>query len=459
MPVDDTFTATAWAYPDPMRLLLVSTYELGHQPLGLASPAAWLSDAGHAVECVDLSVQAFDSSALEAADAVAISVPMHTAMRLGLDLVARIRDVSDVPIALYGLYAGMAGGDVVDRVIVGEYEAELLAWVSSLPGTAVTGPTTALRPLRFRKPDRSGLAALGEYAHLTVRDEHRQVGYVEASHGCRHRCRHCPLPVVYDGRYRIVQPDIVIADVDQLVSSGATHITLGDPDFFNGVHHGMKILRSLNETFPNVTYDVTIKVEHLRAHRSLLRELTQRNVLFVTSAFESTNDRVLELLDKGHTRADMVEVLDLARASDLDVHPTWLPFTPWTDLRDLTDIFTFIDDNDLFDVTEPIQLAIRLLIPKGSLVLDIPGVEDIVGAYDPASLTHPWTSADPRVDRFQVEMASRAELGADRGDSNHATLTDMWRLAVDAAGVGGSPPQILPGAVVGRPRLTEPWFC
>src|SRR4051794_41951749 len=67
-----------------MRVLLVSTYELGHQPLHVASPAAALHRAGHEVRCLDLSVQRWDTRALEWAQAVGFSVPMHTAMRLAM---------------------------------------------------------------------------------------------------------------------------------------------------------------------------------------------------------------------------------------------------------------------------------------------------------------------------------------------------------------------------------------
>ena len=67
-----------------MRVLLISTYELGHQPLHVASPAAALRRAGHEVRCLDLSVQPWDAGALQWTQAVGFSVPMHTAMRLAL---------------------------------------------------------------------------------------------------------------------------------------------------------------------------------------------------------------------------------------------------------------------------------------------------------------------------------------------------------------------------------------
>ena len=449
-------------YPDGMRILLVSTYELGHQPLHVASPAARLAAAGHEIVSVDLAVVSFDPDVLDSVQAVAISVPMHTAMRLAQRTVERVRSrAPEIPIAVYGLYAEMGTIDGVDRVIVGEYEADLVAWVAALEtsGGDVRGATSDVGVHQFLVPERAGLPPLDSYAHLTVGGGHRSVGYVEASHGCRHRCRHCPLPVVYDGRFRIVQADTVLADVDNLVAAGAGHITFGDPDFFNGVAHAMRILRQANDRYPEVSFDVTIKVEHLLGHRHLLPELAARNVLFVTSAFESTNDDVLALLDKGHTRADMETVLELSRDVGLDIHPSWLPFTPWTKSGDLAEIFSFIDAFDLFEVTEPVQLAIRLLIPRGSLVLEIDGIQDVIGEYDEGSLSYVWKSEEPAVDDLQRRLAARAELAAAESEPLTVTLTDMWSMALETAGRSGVTPQIPSGAITGRPRLTEPWFC
>jgi radical SAM superfamily enzyme YgiQ (UPF0313 family) len=445
-----------------VRILLVSTYELGHQPLHVASPAARLLAAGHEVETLDLAIDSFRDSLLDGVDALAVSVPMHTAMRLAQRVIERVSAASpELPIAVYGLYADMGSIDGVDRVIVGEYEQELESWAESVAaGRPKSGGVSVdIGRKRFLVPHRSGLPPLDSYAHLSVGDDHRRVGYVEASHGCRHRCRHCPLPVVYDGRFRIVEAGTVLGDIDNLVSSGARHITFGDPDFFNGPAHAMKVLRSANDRHPVLTFDVTIKVEHLLEHRHLLGELAERNVLFVTSAFESTNDEVLALLDKGHTRQDMHTALQLCRSAGLDIHPSWLPFTPWTTSSDLAEIFSFIDEFDLFEVTEPVQLAIRLLIPRGSLVLDIPGVWDLIGDYDERALSYVWRSGDPSVDDLQTSLAARAEQHAAGNGSLTETLVDMWTRALETAGTGDVAPQIPAGAITGRPRLTEPWFC
>src|SRR4051812_32879235 len=140
-----------------MRILLVSTYELGHQPLHVASPAAALCSAGHEVRCLDLSVQHWDLEQVEWADRVAFSVPMHTAMRLAMSAAEAVkRDHPDKPVCFYGLYAPVSRdltlGRLADRVIAGEYEPGLVAWAA---GEAGGGGPPPPRPGRAAPPGRA----------------------------------------------------------------------------------------------------------------------------------------------------------------------------------------------------------------------------------------------------------------------------------------------------------------
>ncbi len=123
---------------------------------------------------------------------------------------------------------------------------------------------------------------------------------------------------------------MVLADIRQQVAAGAEHITFGDPDFFNGPTHAMRIVDALHREFPSLTYDATIKIEHLLKHRELLPRLRETGCLFVTSAVEAVDDAVLAKLDKGHTRADFIEVASEFRRVGLALAPTFIPFTPWT---------------------------------------------------------------------------------------------------------------------------------
>src|SRR4051812_21062697 len=434
-----------------MRVLLVSTYELGHQPLHVASPAAALRRAGHDVRCLDISVEPWDREAVEWADKVAFSVPMHTAMRLAMRAAA---EVGDKPVCFYGLYAPVSRdltlGRVADRVIAGEYEPALLAWVAGEGGGH--GPKLDLGRHSFHLPARDLLPPLERYAHLALDGEERLVGYVEASHGCVHMCRHCPIPSVYDGRIRIVQPDVVLADVEQLVEQGARHITFGDPDFLNGRKHSLEVVRRMHERFPELTFDCTVKVEHILEFPQVWPELARSGCLFVVTALESVNDAILERLDKGHTARQAADAIALLREHGIEPRPSFMPFTPWTTPDDVRELVDFVAAHDLVGNVDPVQYTIRLLLPEGSLLLDHPDMRPHLGAYDAERLSWTWTAADPEVDELQARLAAMVEGATASGE---APLRTYERIR-DAVGADA---QIEAGSVEGRPRLTEPWFC
>lgn len=469
-----------------MKVLLVSTYELGHQPLHVASPAAALLRHGHEVRCVDLSVQPWDPSHLSGVDAVAISVPMHTAMRLALQVAEAMRRTHhEMPICLYGLYAGASHetviGSVADRVISGEYEPALVGWVDGLAGplaaqeaaegesggagvTATGAPQQIvhLQRGRFEVPARHLLPPLDRYARLSASGQERLVGYVETGHGCGFNCRHCPVPTVYGGRTRIVGADTVLADIDQLVQAGATHITFGDPDFLNGVHHSRRVVTAMHDRYPHLSFDCTTKVELILRHRDLWAEFAEAGCLFVVSAFETTNDAILETLDKGHTRVDMAEATEVLRASGIEVRPSLMPFTPWTSIGDLVELMDFVARHDLIGNIDPVHYCIRLLVPEGSLLVDEPAMSPHLGRYVPEQLSYEWIAADPLTDLLQRELARVVEEAAAADRPIAETYTEVRDIVRAAAGMEATQDSLDPSVVQAaqaRPRLTETWFC
>src|SRR5205085_2978325 len=190
--------------------------------------------------------------------------------------------------------------------------------------------------------------------------------------------------------FRVVQPEVVLAAIRNQVAAGAQHITFGDPDFFNGPGHAMRIVEALHREWPQLTYDVTIKVEHLLQHRDLLPRLRATGCAFVISAVESLDDTVLARLQKGHTRADFIEALGLMRAAGLPMSPTFIPFTPWTTRESFREFLRTLAELGLPPQVAPIQLAIRLLIPEGSLLLELPEVRAMIEPFDPRGLCYPW---------------------------------------------------------------------
>jgi radical SAM superfamily enzyme YgiQ (UPF0313 family) len=476
LPATGALPEPAGSLREPGRILVISCYELGHVPHGLAMTLAFLTRAGFAPRGIDLSVERLDDAAVDRAALVVVSVPMHTALRLGVRTAQRIRGRrADVRICFAGLYAPLNAAYLrsvgVDWVLGGESEEALVALAEALDagrGAALGGEPHAnmdrsaavhRRRLDYPRPQRQGLPPLVDYARLDPGDGAlRLVGYTETTRGCLDTCRHCPVPAIYGGRFVAVPADVVEGDIAALVEAGAQHITFGDPDFFNGPTHGLRILRRMHERWPALSFDVTAQVTHLRRHRDHLSELVALGCAFVVSAVESLSDRVLAALAKRHRRADVEELFDLCERTGLVVRPTFVTFTPWTTLDDVRVLVDFLVARSLIDHVDPVQLSIRLLVPPGSLLLGAhPGT---FGPLDPAALTHAWEHEDPRMDALQARLAGRVASAAHLGEDAATTFVSIRALVYEAAGLPG------PGAAWAArlkrkrvPHVTEPWFC
>jgi radical SAM superfamily enzyme YgiQ (UPF0313 family) len=458
------------------HMLLVSTYEMGRQPFGVASAAAWLQRAGWTTVCADVAKQKLPDEVIRSADRVAVHLPMHTATRLAGPVIAKVRALNPAaPIAAFGLYAPLNDAWLrslgVEAIFGGEFEEDLAAWAQRSAQSAQEAQSQTISAIsaasalnvrgvpriHFLVPDRSTLPPLSKYATLQMPDGSRRlVGYTEASRGCKHLCRHCPIVPIYDGQFRIVAADVVLADIAAQVAAGARHITFGDPDFFNGPTHAMRIVDALHAAHGDVSYDVTIKVEHLRRHRDLLPRLAQTGCAFVTSAVESVDDDVLAILDKGHTRADFVEAVAWCREAGVTIVPTFVAFHPWLALDGYCDLLDTIAELDLVDHVAPIQLAIRLLLPQGSRLLTREEMRPHIGAFDAGTLTYRWTHPDPAVDALHDRVAHivGTRLTADR----RAVFAEISELAHAHAGVRmPSSRPVRDRATV--PYLNEPWYC
>jgi len=455
-----------------VKIVLISTYELGRQPFGLASPAAWLRKRGHAVTCLDVSRETLNEEAVREAGLIAFYVPMHTATRLTLELLEPIRRINPAAhLCAYGLYASLSAESLraqgIGSLLGGEFEqalvdlAEHRSGLSAQPQIHPLDSNVSLSRLRFQVPDRSGLPPLRAYAHLVLpTGEHRVVGYTEASRGCKHLCRHCPVVPVYEGVFRIVDREVVLADVRQQMAAGARHITFGDPDFFNGVGHAIPLVEALHREFPELTYDVTIKVEHLLQNAELLPTLHATGCLFITSAVESLDDAVLLKLEKSHTRSDFFDAVELCRRAGITLQPTFLPFTPWTTFGQLLDLFEQLQRLDLVEAVAPIQLAIRLLIPPGSRLLELDEVREMVGPFDAKALVYPWKNPAPAVDRLGEELQDIVATSEKLKRSRSATFAKIWQAVGQAANQNletRAQPVLVPRAAV--PYLSEPWYC
>src|SRR5256886_2042354 len=458
------------AMPD---VLLISCYSLGHQPLGIAWPKAFLERAGFAPDSLDLAVEPWDDAKVRRAKLVAIAVPMHTALRLGVRTAERIRRTNpQCRIVFHGLYALLNAeyllAGIADYVFGGEFEESFVELVEQLErrttydarrtNSTYDAPRTRLK---FPLPSRKSLPPLTRYVKLRRNGADIATGYVEASRGCLHHCLHCPIPPVYNGRFFVVPQDVVLGDIRRLVAAGAGHITFGDPDFLNGPGHAVKLVRALHDEFPNVSYDFTAKIEHVLEQRRLFPEFGATGCAFVVSAVESLSDTVLAQLDKGHTKADVLAALGILRDAGIPLRPSFVPFTPWATLDDYLELLGFVEAEGLIDHVDPVQYTIRLLIPPGSLLLTQPAIRPFLRPLDAAAFTYRWTHPDPRMDELQRDASVLVERAAGSSEDPWTTFYRLRVLAAERAGLPGatggvaSPPPERPIPA----RLTEPWFC
>ena len=458
------------------RILLLSCYELGHQPFHLASLSATLEQAGYQPRCIDTAVETLTDDALEDAQFVAIAVPMHTALRLGEQLAQRIRAFkSSVYICCYGLYAYLNASylleNAIDAAIGGEYEQPLLQLIqayeqgviTAIPGvyTLKHSSSPSLQRTPFLVPLREKLRPLESYAHLQVGSEVRVTGYTETTRGCKHTCRHCPVTPVYQGRFFAIPREIVLADIRQQVAQGAQHITFGDPDFWNGPAHALRILRVMHQEFPALTFDATIKIEHILQHRHLLTEMKELGCLFLVSAVESLNDTVLTRLDKGHTSADVATAFDLTEQAGITIRPSLLPFTPWETLESYNTLLDFFIERHAIEHIDPVHLSIRLLVPPGSAHLTDPESNNWLEDLDTSAYTYRWHHPDSHMDDLQQRVATLVEQADVAKADPILTFFRVKALAKELQGEryaffkafrSYGKPKVLP-------HLTETWFC
>ncbi len=369
-----------------------------------------------------------------------------------------------------GLYAPMNEALLrrlgVGTVLGGELEPALVSLCQRLrangaaAGTQInqSEPVINLGRIVFEVPDRSGLPKLSRYAHLVLPDGSTRVtGFAEGSRGCKHLCRHCPVVPVYRGKFRIVPVDVVMEDIRQQVREGATHISFGDPDFFNGPTHGLRLARALNAAFPDVTFDATIKIQHIIDHAELLPELRRSGCLFITSAVEAVDDDILRFLDKNHSSRDFDRAAALTREAGIALAPTFVAFTPWTTLEGYIALLERLLELRLVESVPPVQLTIRLLVPEGSYLLKLPGFKEKLQTFDPALLGYPWVHHDPRVDRLQQHLQAEVARCEKHGLARREVFAAIWRMAHEAA---GRPAPNLAGNLGSPiPRLSEPWYC
>ena len=458
-----------------MNVLTIATYQLGHQPFSCLSVCNILEQNGHDTKIFDFEKRdEYEQTLfneLNWADALLIAVPMHTGTRIALEIVTIVQnDLPNLPIGLFGLYASNLNdldlSPQISLLASGESQAEILHWISNVQNTVTRNhPTriivrnnkTAVKEMPLPL-DRTKVLPLENYARLEIDGTERLVGYTETTRGCSHKCTHCPVPVVYDGKFRINEINWVLTDIDQLVVLGAKHISFGDPDFFNAPIHAMKILDQMHKRYPHLTFDATIKVEHLLQYARLIPKLAENGCVFLVSAFEHISSKVLEILAKNHSQNDMKLAIELCRKNGIEIRPSLLPFTPWTTPKDIVDLFNFVIEQDIIANVDPVQYSIRLLVPHGSLLLNNKATSSYFSAPSASSpLTYNWTSEYSELEVLQKELTKLAAQATGK-ESIFETFDQAYKLVCTLFGIDYLSPKY-DRSKQSPAKLTEAWFC
>ena len=459
-----------------IKILLISCYELGNQPIQTASLHAFLKSYSYSPKVLDLSTQKINSKYIQNCDFIAFSTPMHTALTIAVEATKIIRKVNKkCHICFYGDYADLNSNyllkNIADSCLSGETQKSILEIIKSIETSSneVTDKQNRYKKrIRliekpdFSIPERSLLPPLSNYNKLINGQNHITTAAVETSKGCKHQCLHCPITPIFKGRFFVVPKEIVLSDIKNLHSKGARHITFTDPDFLNGPKHSLRILREMNNLFPEMTFDFTAKVEHLIKHKDIFTEFRQLGCLFIVTALESLNTKILRKLIKGHSKKDFLEVLKNARENEISIRPSLIAFTPWTTPKDYIELLNFIEENDLIYEIEPIQMSIRLLIPPESSLLQLKDLKKYLVDFEPEKFSHTWKHPNSKMELLNLKISGIVEkhesLNKDALETFTAIkkefskifpeITNKENITIRAKRVSVKPP-----------KLTESWFC
>jgi hypothetical protein len=169
---------------------------------------------------------------------------------------------------------------------------------------------------------------------------------------------------------------------------------------------------------------------------------------------ESIDDEVLRKLEKGHTRADFLGLIRLFHEQELNLSPTFIPFTPWTTWESYRELLHVLAELNLVHQVASVQLALRLLIPAGSRLLELEEIRSLVDAYQPDALAHLWQHSDSSVDRLAARLLQLVDSEQKRGASRAECFAAIWAETTD----GEAAPVFSPEHRR-APQLSEPWYC
>jgi len=428
-----------------LKILLLSFYDLGKQPKIISELYKKLDNGSNQIDVVDYSIEEKNLT-LDNYDVLGIYASMHTASVLA-EQYLRDRKLPN-KLFVFGLYANVFSEMFSNFQSIHSFDSDELESLLEVQ----LNPNYSFK---HSVPDRTILPSITDYSHIVDGSNNLIAGSVETTYGCKHECTHCPVPIEFKGMFKTFGTEKIITDVTNQVEEGAKHISFNDPDFFNGPKHALKILQLLNEKHPSITYDSTIKVEHILKYPDYFQELKNLNMLFVISAFETTNDHVLNILQKNHSFNDLNKAVELSLENKIDIRPTWMPFSPWTEQNDLISIIKLIENYKLRETVDPIQLTIKLLVPKNSLILKRPEMKEYLLDYDPSSFSYAWKYKFPNIDNIQNELFTYVlQHESENEYTQYLGLVDILESHTNETLLNS---EKYSQRIV--PKLSETWFC
>jgi radical SAM superfamily enzyme YgiQ (UPF0313 family) len=398
-------------------IALVSTYEGGMQPLGLATAAAHLLSAGHHVKCCDSFIAAPSLEDLCHQDLVAFSIPLFESVEPAINLFSQTRQLrANLPIVFYGTYAMLNREALLakgaDGVILGDWEGVLVdvaAHISDGIGLdeSITGLATCrglAAPVYLRRghmvPERSVLPALSNYSYSEAVKRIGSgvvVGNVETARGCRFSCSYCSVFAASKQTVTVFPESVVLADIAQVAKLGATHVCFADAEFLNAPAHALRIVSQMHEAFPDMTFDFTTRADLIAEDPGRIDQIVSCGGKFVTTAFEFPKQEVLNAINKQFTVKTLKRALEVCRTAGLGINPTFLLFNPWISFEDLESFSQFLLENNLENEVDPIQLQTRLWLYKGSPLLRSPEVQSKIESEN--QFNYEWRHSDPDVEQ------------------------------------------------------------
>jgi len=412
------------------QVALISTYETGFQPLIISTAAAALLQNDITPAVYDLYMDKSDRSGIMDHEFYGIGLTLFDSLQGGVAIAAEIRaENPDAHICFYGPYADLNKERLMrygNSCILGDWERPLtrLARVvlagndkewTRMPrvySLANRGAKAEYDRSYCVVPARHLLPPIHTYSNTFIEnilDRKMAVGNVETTRGCHHKCKFCSVYATSGTKVKFADPEVIMADVDQLVKQGVEHITFVDAEYINNIKFSLDIVNRIHDKYPQLTYDFTTRIDHVVENEAAISEFKNTGCIAITTSIEFPRKDILEKLDKGITSQHILKGMEILKRNEIKVHTTFVTFNPWTDLEGLMNLSFFIKDNDLEDVIDPIQYETRLHIYKGSPLLNDGTLSGLT--LHEQDFHYEWEHPDPQVEEVFQRMVKPAEEG------------------------------------------------